>query len=379
MFTRPFHPERFLHSVYGTEPFADYCRQRRIPFKQRQGTLPGPGDARTWAAVLAQLPHEQHALVELELATVNEMVTSEIIAHLLEVAGETQLPEDTVPGGAPLALWFLVHRTALFHEVFLHHEIEDVDSWRTAEAPPGLFLPDLEDRAEMLAEALPTFFRVREGKRLFCTVEAHRLSEAICLVAQVADRLQYLDAFTGDGRPIRHRLRPARHLVFVYEPSDGTVLVTSPLRSRERIASLLRCFGQAVLRADVTFGKPAFELEALKYPFHPLPDATDMEMVRVKALHLRYPARDGRRQLKLETLASDAPSAIDSLLSTHVGATSRTQLQVAHAELQVRLRTAGGTRSYAIRLWPNRCNLNQTPLGDRFRTCLKRWGLAHAK
>jgi len=378
MFLRPFHPERFLQSVYGTESFADYCRSRRIPFKQRQDTLPGPGDARRWAAVLAQLPHEQHAQVELELATVNEMALPAATARLLEVAGEAEVPEDAIPGGAPLALWFLVHRAALFKEVFLHHEIEEVDSWRTGQAPRGLTLSDLDDRAAILAEALPAFFRIRTGKQPFCTVEAHRLSQRVCVVAQVADRLQFLDAFTEEGRPIRHRLRPARHLLFVYEPSDGTVLVTSPLRSRERIASLLRCFGQAVLRAEVTFGKPAFALDALKWPFHPLPDASDMEMVRVKALHLRYPARDGRRQLKLETLASDAPSAIDALLSSHVAAAARRQLQVAHAELQVRLRTARGSRSYAIRLWHNRCNLSQGPLGDRFRSCLQRWGLAHA-
>ena len=34
MFLRPFHPNRFLQSVYGTEPFLDYCRLREIPIEQ---------------------------------------------------------------------------------------------------------------------------------------------------------------------------------------------------------------------------------------------------------------------------------------------------------------------------------------------------------
>ncbi len=55
----------------------------------------------------------------------------------------------------------------------------------------------------------------------------------------------------------------------------------------------------------------------------------------------------------------------------------RSQVRVSHAELQVKLKVNGGAKSYVIQLWPNRCNLNATPLNERFRTCLKTWGLYH--
>ena len=97
----------------------------------------------------------------------------------------------------------------------------------------------------------------------------------------------------------------------------------------------------------------------------------------VKALHLRYPARAGRRLLKLETLAGDTPDAIDRLLHAHADALTLTQLTVCYAELQVRLVVFGRRKHFLIRLWPNRCNLSQTPLGDRFRACLRRWGLCY--
>jgi hypothetical protein len=379
MFSRPFHPDRFLRSVYGSEPFIAYCRERRIAFEQSP-TLPlQKEDARRWTAALAELPREQHAQLELDLATVNEMAGGDAIAHLLEAAEGKDLPPDAVPNGAPVALWFFLRYPPLFREVFLHYEIEEVDCWRTAQAALGLDVSDLADRTAGLAEGLRAYFRPHEESGAFCTVEAHRLQTSCCFIGQVADRLQFLDAFTDRGQATTQRVRPAQTVLFVYYPEDGTVLLKSPLRSRERTAQLFDLFGKAVLGSAVRCDEVAFHLEPLKEPFHPLPDGEDMEMVRVKALHLRYPPRAGRRQLKLETLSSDEPAAIDHLLLSHVGHDALDQLRVAHAELQVRLRIEGESKSYAIRLWPNRCNISQTPLGDRFRSCLKRWGLSHAR
>jgi hypothetical protein len=46
--------------------------------------------------------------------------------------------------------------------------------------------------------------------------------------------------------------------------------------------------------------------------------------------------------------------------------------------LQVRLRVPGGAKRYLIRLSPDRCNLDRTPIGERLRACLRQWGLCHA-
>jgi hypothetical protein len=49
--------------------------------------------------------------------------------------------------------------------------------------------------------------------------------------------------------------------------------------------------------------------------------------------------------------------------------------RVSYAELQVTLRVEGGSKSFLLQLWSNRSNLGQTPLHERLRTCLRRWGL----
>src|SRR5206468_1406530 len=83
------------------------------------------------------------------------------------------------------------------------------------------------------------------------------------------------------------------------------------LRAPERTRALLECFGRAALGGGVGRVNEVFDLERLKQPFHPLPDAPDTEEVRVKSLCLRYPEHAGRRKVLLDTLAADAPEAID--------------------------------------------------------------------
>ncbi len=376
MFLRPFRPDAFLRSVCGTRPFIDYCASRGIPFAQSSTPAARADDRRRWAAALAQLPKDLHAQVELDLALVNEMAADDAVSHLLEASDGHPRPPEDLPSGPPLALWFFLHAPVVFREVFLHHEIEAVDSWRTASGPAGIVVTDLPGKAVLLSARLADVFRLRDGRR-FCTAEGYALKDACCFVAQVADRLRFLNAFADDGEPIRQRVRPARPVLFVYYPHDGTVLLQSPLRARDRVETLFQHFGQTVLGSWLTCDEDAFDLEPLKSPFRPLPDAADMLAVRLKALHLRYPERSGRRQLKLETLATDKTAAIEELLRTHAPTPVLSQLTVSHAELQVTLSVEGRAKHFPIRLWPNRSNLGQSPLGDRFRACLRRWGLLH--
>jgi hypothetical protein len=376
MLSRPFVPSRFLRSVYGTGPFIDYCRSRAVGFDQAPSGRLRSEDARRWAAALAELPHDRQARLELELATVNEMAGEEGNRRLLEGAAGGEIPDASVPAGAPLALWFLVNREGLFREVFLRHTTEEPGPWRCGRAAKRLSPSELDAKAAALAAALAAFFRRADGQA-WCVAEAHRLSGAVLVLARVGGRLCFLEAFDDEGRAAPRRLRPARTISFLYR-DDGAVLLQSHLRSRERVAALLNLFGEAVLGSRVEPDGEAFDLERLKAGFHPLPDAEDMESVRVKELSLRYPAREGRRQVVLQTLATDAPHAIDELLAHHAADGTLPRLRVAHAEIQVRLRVEGGAKSVGVRLWPDRSNLGAGPLADRLRGCLRRWGIATA-
>jgi hypothetical protein len=380
MFTRDFQPEAFLRSVFGTEPFLDFCRERAIAFAQiPNGTL-RPQDIPRWTAALSQLPRAQQFQVETELAAVNDMAHPDALAQLLAAAG-TEIPPDDVPGGAPLALWFRLRHPTLFHEVFLHAEVEDVDAWHNARARPGFPLATWAARRAALLESVRASFAEQEGSGRFGTASVYRLAGAFCFIAHVADRPQLQDGFTEDGRHATHKLRPAVPVVYLYYPEDGTVLLHARLRSRDRRCDLLHRFWRVMFESELDEQclSHSFRLDLFKRRFEPLADADDMELVRVKTLHLVYPARHGRRQLRLETLASDEPFAIVQLLQEHGGSPVTLELlEVEYAELQIRMRLACGVKNHYVRLWRNRSSLNGSALSERFRECLKRWGIYHA-
>ncbi len=379
MLQRPFLPEPFLSRVYGTVPFLDYCRVQGIPYGQDLGShLPAAGLER-WTSALAEMSREQHARVELDLAKVNELAGPEGNAHLLQASGSEPLPPDTVPGGEAVALWFLLQRPDVFHDVFLRHGSREGACWRTVHVRKGLGLRHPDARARALGNELRAFFGRGGAGIPCCAVEAHRLAGAFYFTAQVSDRPQFYQVFTDEGRVETQRLRRALSVAFAYYPACGTALLESPMPPGERAEDLLRRVTMAVLGFAPPAQESPYHLDPLKEQFRPLPDSDDMESVRVKSIHLRYPARTGRRRLEFATLSSDGPFAIEQMLRAHLPDEDFTDLRVTYAELQIRLRDGGGTRDHVVRLWPDRSNLGPTPLGDRFRTCLGRWGLAHAR
>ncbi len=359
---------RFLRAVHGTDVFQTYCRDRAIP-------VSGFPSIAGWAAALRALPADRRGHVESELAAVHELGGDEGIAHLLEAAGDTAPPPDTVPDGIPLALWFLLHRSDHFWEVFFHHEPQTADPRYVGRAPPGLSVRDPDGRMGSLAAALGSFFRERDGTGRACTAQAYRLPEGVYIAARVAGRNRIEEGVTGHGEG-ESRCRPlTARVTFAYYPQDGTVLLRAPVRSPDRVAELLACFGRAVLGSPVGYPGAAFALERLRHPFRPLADAADMEGVRLKALHVQYPGRSGRRRVSVETRTSDAPGAVHDLLAAHAGGEALAGSRVVHAVLQVRLRIAGRVKNYLVRLWPDRCDTGPGAIGDRLLACVRRWGL----
>ncbi|MGL4554080.1 MAG: hypothetical protein ACRC33_23200, partial [Gemmataceae bacterium] len=161
---------------------------------------------------------------------------------------------------------------------------------------------------------------------------------------------------------------------FMYFPEDGTVLLRSPVTAAERARELLDCVFGAAFGAPPTDLRPGFALDRLKEQFRPLPDADDVLSVRVTALHLRYPGRLGRREVRLRALPSDSPSAVEELLHAH-GGRRLDELRVSHAELQFRVRIEGCEKTRLVRLWPDRCDAGQGPFRTRVLACLRSWGL----
>jgi hypothetical protein len=377
MFTRSFRPHCLFRHLFGTETFVEYCRSRAIPFEHVLGTTMRDGDYERWQTAAATLPESAQARVELELQQVNEMAYPEAVEHLLAAARERGPPPDAIPGTAALALWFFLHHPDLFHEAFLLEGIEENGAWRIARTTPGIVLDDLPGKQAALAESLKEFFQKREGIGRFCAAEHYHLAAATCFVVHLSDRLQLIDVFTENGEHTTQRTRPAFPVLFAYYPDDGFVFLKARQRAADKVLDLFQRFGRTVLGVELDQRSlaPVFHLDVFKRKFDPLLDP-DMEQARVKAIHLFQPERTGRRRIKLETLSGDEQFAILDLLKIHRGGGEiLDQLAVSYVELEIKLSGEGWCRHFVVRLWPDRCNLSQTALGERLRACLKRWGV----
>ena len=359
----------FLRGIHGSDVLLDYCQARQLPF------LPiGPQEAwsegiRRWRETIAALPNERRCRIEREMAAVEAMADRAGVQHLREAAGdERPVTDDSNPVQAVLEM--VLHRPELFWEVYYHHEHRGDDVWRAARTTTRPRPPAVRVAALALASALAAFFPASGMAEEAWRVETNESPVAVSFVARRASRTRG-DELTAD----QPECAAPASLQFLYYPDHGTVLLQPAPGSTQHSTGLLDCFSRSVLGAPLQ-PAPSFTLDQLKYPFHPPPAAPAITSVRVKSLHLRYPARGGRRLLSFDTLTSDSPTAIDDLLQTHVGAESLAHLTVAHAVLQVRVLTdEGRPRTHLIRLWPDRCDLGKGPLGDRMLTCLRRWGL----
>lgn len=312
--------------------------------------------------------------MEWEQLAVGDLATPEGCRHLLDAAHGDGLPPGDVANGGPLALWYLLNRPEFFREVYCRHERGAPDVWCAVRTAAGLPLPNPEAVEGPLAGNLGALFREHTGAGGACAVAAHRIPGAVYLSIRLGDRPAAFETFTPSSGPESCRLVPAATADFVYYPRDGTVLLRSPWRCAERRRELLDCVGLTALKVPLHAARPGFDLEGLKYPFHPLPDADDVQSVRVKTLCLRYPGRSGRRELRLQTLTSDGPSAIDEMVRSHAGR-DIDELQVSHAVLQVNLRLEGCLKSHLVRLWPDRCDAGHGPFRTRVLAALRHWGL----
>jgi hypothetical protein len=335
-----------------------------------------------WEHALAALADPDRQRVELEMSQVCDMANLGDFTRLIEAVPADRLPADSIPGEAPLALWFLLHSPDLFQDAYLQSTCEKEEVWRAAQAPTGIALSNPARRKTALATSIKNFFSLFSRDGPVCKVSAYQLNGFACFVAKLSDRLRLFQVFTEKGKQAVWLLRPSIQVVFLYDPLHGRILIKASRRAAVKVLDLFRRFACAVLQVELPGQdqKPVFSLNLFKRPFAPAPDARDMEMVRVKALHLVYPKGMKRRMVKLETMPDDDQFAIMELLKQHGGGEDLLkELDVLYVELQVKMRLEKGKRSYLIRLWPDRCSLNPTALGARLQNCLRRWGIDHER
>ena len=368
----------FLRTVFGTAPFREYCRARRIDFRRHPPRRAHPCGLLDWSEALKRLVPDARARVEQELSEVEGMSGRDGLAHLLGAGEDLPPPPSGIPAGPPLALWFFMRRPATFRAVSSHHEERAEPPWRVARIAKGTVRGNPLTKALALAKALQAFVFPGAPAMRSCAIDVHRVGGSCLFSASLAGRVRWVEGFTASGQRRLQRHRTALPVHFALSPADGTVFLRSPLRSADQETGLLRRFADAVLGVPVEIPREVFDLNRLKFPFHPLPTVDGIHLVRVKSVQLRYPSRLCGRRVTFDTLATDGPDAVHALLRAHDTADMPLdELRVCYAELQVRLPTDGEGNDHLVRLWPDRCGFPDSLLAYRLGACFRGWGLTH--
>lgn len=361
--------ERLL-SACDSPLLAEFCRDR---------VLPPPGErssanlevsvalAGSWATLIERRPEPEREAVLQELEAITDLTAPLGNSHLLDAAWP-DCPPAGVARGTPLALWFLLRRPDFFDAVWRNHLHRDLDVSRAARVEPCPKPKTPTDAPDRLLGELRAL-----GLAQGWSVIRHDLSQAGAL-ALVAER-------SATGKGVAESLpagldRPLQsdRLEFSWYPAQGTLLLHPGLGPEQHLLDLLAAFARSVGAGSLLAG-PAFDTDRLRWPFPPPPDDLDLEEVRLKCLHLRYPERDGSRLVLLDTLETDTSAAVEELLDRHVPQETLLELGVHQADIQLRLRVGDGSRHHLIRLYPNFCDLGRGALGERLLACVRRWGL----
>lgn len=374
MVTRRFDMVRFLMRVYQSTPFREYCKSQHLTFPQPKSASPS-SLWQSWQKATRGLSPEQQQQIEHEFALISEVANAQAVDRLNEALRNP--PPITIPAGAPLALWCFLHEKETFRFLLLRQGSSPTKRWHHAQTQSRLSFAGESQLLKRFQACLKKVYSHFHSGSFFTAVELLHMGGSIGLLGQVSDRLRYLDSFDKRGKPIIQALIPVNWTLVVYSPKTGELQIQTPFRSQQRIDELLTGL-EMVFQAPVQRDQQVFQLDRLR---EPIPHWTSKEVtaLRVRHLHLRFRALGVGRIVKLETGAEDHPNAIWDLLKTVIDDNKRYSFRIIFAEFQVKVLTHLGCRTLAIKLWPNRSNLPEPPLGDTIHNVLFQIGLCHAQ
>lgn len=339
------------------------------------------------------LPDAKRREVHVVLEDIHELADSRGLALLAEEIAwrePSRVSEfDAIEGHADKALWVWLNVPTAFTDAAMFARAIALSTGRYWEKRNGLphVNPVVDDEIkERLAEELTGFFGPEQARGHYCHVEHYvRATGQHYFFAYLDDYPDQRVSFDDAGQFRRRPERGAFDLVFVFNPSDGTLemfaqggrKVRDPLQQR---------FCKAVLDLDVEPAapqKPAFEIQMLKNPsFAFTTEPQDgVQETRIRAMRIEpvnAPARSITLRADPKGNARDIHQCIDAYLNSQQ--LPRSSFRVTMVTLQITFVPVGNnkpkTLSFDISL-PGSSNLKSKPddVREIAERLLKRWGI----
>jgi len=337
------------------------------------------------------LPEDKQEEVEQDFRDIYDLASAEGTRTLIEEGRFHGLDLGTELDGVDGFINKAFHVLLKHKDVFdVAHILDRADHlngryWRKRKDMPKK-QPNVTPAAlKELGDAIGAYYRENQGRGKWCKVETYLRGSRHYFFAYPKD---YTDTFIGyddSGTFERRRQNPAFEVVFVYDPTDGTLDLYAQ-GDKDLKQDLQRLFTRCLLQeelAEENRNSIPYELNGLKsrifaFPTEPADGVTE---VRVRELRLSIVGNE-RKRITFEVPPKGGRTDIHDLVeqALHEQRLPLTMVNVTSAVIQIRINNTSGngraekTVSFRIAA-PDSCNLKDKPEHMVARKYLKAWGL----
>lgn len=273
------------------------------------------------------LPSERSAEVDSDFALVDLLADEQGIQAMLDEASfhglDLLLEFEEMSGFHDKALWTMLEHPRIVDIAarFREAELFPDSYWvRRREGELGADPRDDDEACAELAQALASYFRLKQGRGRECQVDVYRRGDSFYYFGFPEDYGRTGLEYAG-GKLERRAQRPVFQVVFVYDPKQHT-LDTFSRGSKKTRLDLETIFGRVILRSELdpvkderVYNLNAFKNRDVRFVYDP---ASGIQDIRVKLLRLSL-IGGGARRVTLEADPREGKEAVCDLLDAAFG------------------------------------------------------------
>ena len=390
--TRSYSPRTFLRQA--PRPLLrQLCEQQHL-FDNFPWNGSGEHDVGPLYEAWLALPDGQREQVEGVFRDIDALASEEGVKALIEEGRFADLDLAAALGGLDgfhhKTLWAYLHHRPQFEDAlrFVHADALPGRFWKKRKGLPRK-APDLSPAMqEQLQQTLSHYYRENQGRGHHCTVENYLRAGRQHYVFVFLD--DYVDTYIGHaegGCLVRRPQRPAFEVIFVYDPTDGTLDLYSQGDKHLR-NDLMRIFCRVVLGEELppeVPGRPPYDLNGLKSRDFAFATEPADAIVDVVVRRLRLSLLGSKRRITLEGDPDNGPRDVYEMMTRHLAGKDLTPAlySITQVTFQFRFQHTGHGRQRSMTFdvsFPDSCNLKSLReeyrlIGEKY---LRRWGIDRA-
>ncbi len=346
-------------------------------------SLPKPEDKEErpgyWQRVLLTLPSDKLDQVEGGFREINDMAFESGILWLNAMAknADVELPKEieNLPNPINQALHTYMKYPAIFNDAATQYYMVDIKAKKERVGLRVRSVAEIMERKDILADVLKGYLLEEDGRGRRCQVDVHINQKQVTFIAYPEDFIK-TELEYKNGKLEKESRRPSFQITYVYHADSGRLGLCAK-GGADREQALMEIFNTAVLedKNPLPARQKVFDLDRfLDRNFELVHDLEDgIEKITVKELRLVH-RHIPKFKISFEVSEQDGLKAMQEFVFKH--GINPELWEVRRASVQIKFPGKGRKGGVTIQITaPDKCNLNDTPLHQKAKKYLSKWGL----